>query len=457
MKGKALFLYPNKEGHPGIPNGLSLLSSCLKQNDFDVRIFDTTFFNVLPETLLQRQKHKGIIEVNYEEYWGNRVVKSEKEIKELLEKEIKDYNPNCICVPLTDVNYNFAKYLLKDIKNIAILVGGITATLDPEMVIKDFDNVCIGEGECAIVEFANCVVEGKDYSNIKNVWIRKENNVIKNKLRKFQDLDKNSNQDWSIFDTRHQYKPYMGKFYKTAFVELSRGCHYACSFCCNSQLKETMKECGNYIRLRSVDKFIDEVKELKEKYGIELIFLIDDNFLGVSLNRLKEFCEKYKKEINLPYYIQTRPETITKEKVKLLKYSGISTIAIGIEHGDEKYRKKYLNRKHNNELLKKSFNIVHEFDIRTTANIILGMSYEKEEMTRKTINLMKEIKPKSYSINYYAPYRGTIMRKMAIEQGTITEDYIVENSNEPLNIPDFSKEKIKYYYENFSELLKEKV
>ena len=34
-KGKVLFLYPNSEGLGGVPNGIALLSGCLKQAGFE--------------------------------------------------------------------------------------------------------------------------------------------------------------------------------------------------------------------------------------------------------------------------------------------------------------------------------------------------------------------------------------------------------------------------------------
>ena len=63
-KGKVLFFYPNKEGYGGIPNGIALLSGCLKKAGYQTKCFDTTFMNLPPETLFNREKHGGVMKID---------------------------------------------------------------------------------------------------------------------------------------------------------------------------------------------------------------------------------------------------------------------------------------------------------------------------------------------------------------------------------------------------------
>jgi len=143
---------------------------------------------------------------------------------------------------------------------------------------------------------------------------------------------------------------------------------------------------------------------------------------------------------------------VTEEYVKKLKQINISTIGIGIEHGDEGLRKK-MNRHMSNENLKRAFQIVHKYEIRSTANIIIGMPYEEESMFKETVRLLKNIKPKSISINYFQPYRGTLMRKQAVKLGYIQEDHIINDSNVAMEMPLFSKERQVHFYENFQKYI----
>lgn len=453
-KGRVLFLYPDTEGDGGIPNGMALLSGCLKDAGFATACFDTTFLYAPPKTHLYRQKHGGMMNADHTKFWGEWTPESRERIPELFLTAIDDFKPDLIAVSIVDVSYKYAVSLLSQIKkkvSIPVVAGGVTTTMSPEMVIANdcIDVICLGEGEDALVELAECIVNKADYSGIKNLWVKTANGIVRNPLRPLKDMDMLSFQDWSIFDERHYYKPYCGTFHRTGFFELARGCHFNCSFCCTASYRKLYHRLGKFVRTRNIDKAFDEIVYIKNKYDIKLIFFIDDNFLGMSKERFDYFCQQYKKRIGLPFYIQTRSEVVTEDYVRKLKDINISTIAIGIEHGDESLRKKHMNRHMSNDNLIRAFEIVHKYDIRSTANIIIGMPYEEETMFKETIKLLRTIKPKSISINYFQPYRGTLMRQLAVELGYISDDHIISDSNVCFDMPLFSKEKQMHFYENF--------
>lgn len=457
-KGKVLFLYPDTEGDGGIPNGMALLSGSLREAGFETRCFDTTFLFSPPKTHLYRQKHGGVLEADHTKFWGEWTPQLRQKIPELFLRAIKDFQPDLIAVSMVDVSYNYTVSLLSRIKkeiDIPVIAGGVTVTMSPEMVIGNdcVDVICVGEGEDPLVELAQCLVANKDYSGVRNLWVKKSGKVIRNPLRPLKDMDTLCFQDWSIFDERHYYKPYCGTFHRTGFFELARGCHFNCSFCCTASYRKLYQGLGKFVRTRSIDKAFDEIVYVRDKYDLKLIFFIDDNFLGMPKERFDYFCEQYKKRIGLPFYIQTRSEVVTEAYVKCLKEINISTIAIGVEHGDESLRKRYMNRHMSNENLIRAFDIVHKYGIRTTANIIIGMPYEEEGMFRETVKLLKRIEPKSISVNYFQPYRGTLMRELAVKLGYIDQDHLINDSNVCFDMPLFKKEAQARYYENFKKYI----
>lgn len=461
-KGKVLLIYPNCEGYGGIPNGLALLSGCLKAAGFETKCFDTTFLNSPPLTLFYRLKYDEMMKTGHEKVWGEWTPELAKQIPDLFKKTIEEFRPDLIAINIIDVAYNFSKKLLNGINKkygIPVVAGGPTPTLSPELFNKDdcFDIICVGEGEDALVELANCIVERKDYSHILNLWVKKENEIIRNKLRPFKNLDELPFQDWSIFDERHYYKLYCGEFRRTGFFELARGCPFNCTFCCTANLRRLYHGLGNFLRLRSIDKTFDEICATRDAYNLKLIFFIDDNFLGMPEERFGYFCEQYKKRINLPFYIQTRAETIREDYIKRLVDINISTVAIGIENGNEEFRKKIMNRTMSNAVLERAFGIVHKYKIRSTANLIIGMPYEDEKMFYDSVRLIQKIKPSSYSISYFLPFHGTKMREIAVELGYIPKDHIINESNTCLDMPQFRKERIKNCYENFKKYVKNEI
>ena len=96
---------------------------------------------------------------------------------------------------------------------------------------------------------------------------------------------------------------------------------------------------ANFYRKKRMELVYKELKFFKEKHKVEYNYFWADTFLGMSNNELDEFCEMYK-EINLPFWMQTRPETITDYNIKKLKEVGLHRISFGVEHGNEEFRKK---------------------------------------------------------------------------------------------------------------------
>ena len=82
--------------------------------------------------------------------------------------------------------------------------------------------------------------------------------------------------------------------------------------------------------------FWDGIREIK-KHNPEFIYFSSEMFLGVTNKDFDMFIKEYDK-IKLPFWFQTRFETISKERIKKLKDVGMLWLTIGLEHGNEKFR-----------------------------------------------------------------------------------------------------------------------
>ena len=99
-----------------------------------------------------------------------------------------------------------------------------------------------------------------------------------------------------------------------------------------------------------------ELKEIISKFSIEYIFFITDTFLAMSEKEFDEFCEMYA-EFKLPFYMHTRPETITERRAKKLAEVGCHKVNIGVEHGNQKFRTEIVGRAYKNEIAIKSLEL----------------------------------------------------------------------------------------------------
>ena len=290
-----------------MPIGLRCVSSCLKMAGHNVRLVS------IPREI--KNTHKGSVFNTFPEKIGEEYDK--KTINELLELSKES---DLIGISLSTNFFEDAAQVTKALKEqlkIPIVWGGIHPTVSPEECLEYADIVCRGEGEEAMTELAKKIEKKEDYRGVKNLCFKdQKGNVVINPVRPLiQNLDSIPFQD---FDFKNQYIITEGKshkFDKEAIfnkrsasvyqIMFTRGCPFGCTYCCNNFLNNLYS--GQKIfRKRSIDNIIKELKTVKNNLSfVRFISFVDDNFLGLSLDEIKKFSEKYKKEIKTPWFIRS--------------------------------------------------------------------------------------------------------------------------------------------------------
>lgn len=445
---KILFIYPNTEMATLVPLNISLLYPCLKEANIDVSLFDTTYYKW--EDINFEQKKVELLQLRPFSYEGKGVYYKETDIYEDLVKKVEEFRPNLIAITLVEDTYEFGMSLLAAISayEVPVIAGGVYVTFAAEEVIANanVDLVCIGEGEEALVELCRKMSRGEDYSSIQNIWLKRDGQIIKNPLRKLTDINKLPFIDYDIFDKERLYRPMQGKIYTMVHVEIDRGCPYDCTYCGAPHLRKLFYEkgCGIYYRRKNIDRLMDEMKFLVGKYHPDYINFNSESFLAKPLSELKNFAKKYQ-EIGLPFWCQTRPETVTEEKIRLLKDMGCQNMQFGIEHGNEEFRKNVLNRHYSNEQMLEAFRIVEQYSIAYTVNNIIGFPDETRELIFDTIKINRDINPVTMNVYLFVPYRGTRLYQYCIEKGYMTTEDKVHQllDSVPLNMPSITYQELK--------------
>lgn len=340
--------------------------------------------------------------------------------KKLLRKAI-EYKPDLIACSATTYAFPHVKkmmLMLKSALNIPIIVGGVHATTLPEYVLNNTpaDMVCLGEGDAAIVEVANALEAGKSCDNIQNIWIKKDDGqIIKNQLRPLiQDLDRIPFPDTGIFAK-------YGCISSEYNIATSRGCPYNCTYCCNNFYRQLYSGKGKYVRRRSPDSVISELKEAQKEYEIKSVYFWDDVFV-THTRWLTEFTEKYVREIGLPFHCLARPESITPESVQILKNAGCKRINIGVESGSKRVRTEILNRHMTNEKIIEAARLIKEAGIGLVVFNLFGIPGETQSEMMETVNLNLQINPDGIFTFSLTPFPGLDITKYALSQGLLSED-----------------------------------
>jgi radical SAM superfamily enzyme YgiQ (UPF0313 family) len=360
-------------------------------------------------------------------------------------KTVEDWQPGLIAFSAVSPQFQYVRRLFKDLQPFPAftILGGPHATLVAECLeeIKGLNAVCIGEGEYPLLELARALEKGTDHTSIKNLWIKTvDKKIIRNETRPFiENLDSLPFPDRELFD----YQKIIDSDFNTALFMFSRGCPYDCTFCSNHALR--MKQPGRYVRFRSVESALEEIRRVTARYRIQILYFNDDCFTAQK-SFLDEFCARYPREFHLPFDINARPETLNNAICRQLKAAGGRRVSIGIESGSEQFRREVLGRRQTNDQIAEAFAACRRAGLKTKSFNIIGFPHETPVIFRETVNLNKRIQPDSVIIGMFEPYPGTRLAEVCIREGFLgkndADKCFVGRTDTVLNMPQFPRAEI---------------
>ncbi len=329
---------------------------------------------------------------------------------------------------------------------IPIVYGGVHATISPEDCIKYAGIICVGEGEEAVIELAEAIEKNKSIDEIKNLWIKKDNKIIKNPVRRI--IDNIDSLPFPDFDIENNFILEKGRIRKFQEKDLAgqiffltgRGCPYGCDYCSNSFFNELYKgKRKQILRWHSPEYIIEGILYLKKKFPTLSYFDIrDDTFSLRPLEDIKKFCKLYKEKVKMRFKCLGDPKTISDEKIKLLVNAGCTDIIIGIQ-GGERTNKEIYHRNQTDKDVLKTGEILNKYKDKLAImyDVITCNPYEKPEDIISLIRLLQKVpKPYYLSVNNLVFFPGTQIYRRAIADGMIKTE---KDSASQLNYWDRSK------------------
>jgi radical SAM superfamily enzyme YgiQ (UPF0313 family) len=371
---------------------------------------------------------------------------------------IKSHSPDIIAFSSISNLFPDIKEYAQWIKNsfdLPIVYGGPQPTIAPQQCMDTglFDILCRGEGEEAIVELCDKLERKENITEIKNLWIKKGDHVYKNPLRPLiEDLDSLPSLDYELFN----YKTLVDTtYFKRLVIMANRGCPYNCTYCCNHTFRELYPNKNKYVRFRSVDKVINEIEYGLHKYPfLKEVRFFDDN-LTLNKSWFKEFAQKYKKRIGLPYSTNDRVNHIDEEVVSMLKDSGCYYIEYGIESGNKQIREETMKRGIREEQITNAFYLCRKYGITTNAFNVIGVPGETVSTVLDTIKLNAKVNPSLSYVFYFHPYVGTELYQLAKEKGLLSHKTFKSILEGPtLNLDTISEKQLIFAYTYFRGLVK---
>lgn len=352
---------------------------------------------------------------------------SEEQFLEMVRERVNGDSKALIAFSSTTNMFFFVKQWsawIKQYYSNTIIVGGIHPTLNPEDTIgtKWIDAVCVGEGEAPLVEFLDAMENGKDQTSIPNIWVKREGDIFKNPCRPLlKDLDELPFPDRGIFDYENLDCERRG----IGVFMASRGCPYDCFYCCNHAIKEVVGACG-YVRFRSVDNVLREIRQVVDAHPFITFVHFDDDILPIRKKWFEDFSERYSREIGLPFECNIRANLVNEGTIKLLHQAGCSKLRLGIESGNSFIRDKILNRNLSQESLIGASRLCKSAGIGLYTFNMVGLPSEDMAARLETIKFNVEIDSDEQQVSIFYPFEKTKLFEICKEHGLIREKEVAD-------------------------------
>lgn len=299
-----------------------------------------------------------------------------------------------------------------------LIAGGAHPTTYPQQTLEghDLDAICVGEGEEPLRRF----VEASE-QEAPGLWHRQGG--LPSAKWWAEDVDDLPDWDRELFgDVRNTGN----RFEAAVGVALARGfCPYSCTFCgVDGYRRINGVESAKASRLRSVERVLLEIERARPLADPCAGFASWDEVLPSNLEWIREFFQQYSARVGLPFACQLRVEQVRPELVRAMVDGGCDYVVIGVETGDEEYRKKFLNKGFSNERVSQAFSLLHGAGIQTFCSFMIGLPFESPGMLAKSVRLAQELRPTELSWKYYTPERGTVLFGLVEREGLLIDRYV---------------------------------
>lgn len=334
------------------------------------------------------------------------------------------YRPDLVAFSIMSGSHRWAREMAGAVKReygIPNLFGGAHPTFFPQFANEpQVDMIVRGEGEETTLELLDRMEKHEAFDTIPNLCFRKGDRLVEQPLRSLR-----SDMDDYPFPDRHLYDALEGRLDRSVRnVITSRGCPFHCSFCFEDAMRDLYRGKGKYVRIRRIDKIVEECKQLKKETNVRLIYFADDVF-GMNKAWLYEFLPIYKREVGLDFICLVRADIVASDEqyATRLAEGGCRSVFFGIESGNEQLRNRVLNKQLTDAQIFRCAHLLHRAGIKFRAYNIVGLPDETLSDAFSTVELNIKIQTDYPWCSVFSPFPGTALTEYAFRQGYLDEQF----------------------------------
>ena len=317
-------------------------------------------------------------------------------------------------------SFALARTMKEAFPELTVVAGGPHATALAETILERepaIDAIVLGEGEMTMLELAQMLESGRDLTSVAGLVVRVGDEIIRTAERSpIGDLDA---------------LPLASEFYSSEFVNpreelwafaTARGCPENCRFCCSPEFW------GRRVRFRSPENVIEEMRRVRDMYGL-LHFNIRDDTFGLKREWAVEFCRRIIEE---PFYItwecQSRVDCMDEELLLTMRRAGCLAVQYGIETGSPRLLK-YLGKRLDIEQALQVAEATRRVGIELSVFLIGAIPGETKDDRDRTLDLITRMGVQSAITSPLAVYSGTALCEAYKAEGWDSDDFWWESDS----------------------------
>ncbi|PWB74654.1 MAG: hypothetical protein C3F15_07465 [Holophagae bacterium] len=340
-------------------------------------------------------------------------------VEDGVEETIRAWRPQLLAISSVSQNYKLAMAYAREGRSagIPVVVGGYHVTELPGSLTPDMDVGVIGEGERAICELVELLLEHGSLPTAKLAGVRgivyweageravtEPREVIGKSGRSLDELPMPDR-------TMMRVRPHSNML-------TSRGCPYNCTFCASTRFWPN-------IRYFSPEYMIEEVKHLRDTYGVRYITFHDDLFIA-NVKRLEGFHELVLRE-GLPkqgfrFSCASSATRITDDMARMLKEMNFVSVSMGLESGNQEVLTRLKGRAFRVDINEQAVHTLHRHGIHPHASFIIGEPHETLEQMEETYQFIRRNPLSLVNIYVLTPLPGTPVWHDAKTKGLVADD-----------------------------------
>ncbi len=319
--------------------------------------------------------------------------------------------------PMIRETVQIAKAAKKLYPHKPVILGGWHPSLLPDQTLaaEYVDVVVKGQGEDALLEIVQHIEAGESLQGIPGVGFKEGWGLTFNPSRPLKPISELPPKAYHLADF-DAYQRVCGR--RWAMYTSSLACPFNCAYCTNDGLY------GRKWNALEAEQVVEEVSDLVTRYGLTLLWVVDDNFL-VDRKRAVDIAEGLVRSgVKFDWSIQASTNLVTRltvEELKLLRRAGLSQVSQGADSGSPKVL--HLMNKDFQKLdtIHQAADLLTRAGIRPSFNMIFGFPGEGEAEQRESIRLIMKICRQypgaEFWTNIFTPYPGSPIMNRAFELG----------------------------------------